>query len=282
MKPRFSVVIPSFNRAATLERSIESVLVQTYSPHQIILVDDGSTDSTQKIVSKFPKVTYHYQKNKGVSAARNKGVELATGEWLIFLDSDDELLPNALYDFQKEIEIYRDVLVFSAGYILIQGIRKNEFIPKEGRYIGQVSGSFVINRKLFLKLGGYDTRLKFGENTELFFRIEWQGYQVKKIFKSVLYYFQNPNGGNNNLTNVTESLTIILEKHNHLLSNRIKRIYHQILGVNFMRFRKFSEARKHLLIAYKLNFKRLDTFGRLFISCLPFIALKLYPESPKN
>ena len=88
--PSFSVIISVYNGAATLSRAIESVLVQSYPPAEIIVVNDGSTDDTEGVIAGFrDRVVGLCQANAGVSAARNAGATRATGEWLAFLDADD-------------------------------------------------------------------------------------------------------------------------------------------------------------------------------------------------
>jgi GT2 family glycosyltransferase len=94
---KVSVVIPTFNRENYIGRAIESVLNQTYSDYEILVVDDGSTDQTkQKVLEYGDSVNYIYQENQGPSAARNKGIQLAQGEYIAFLDSDDCFLPRKL------------------------------------------------------------------------------------------------------------------------------------------------------------------------------------------
>jgi len=96
MNPRFSVVIPAFNSAATLARAIESVRAQTWPAHEIIVVDDGSTDATAAVAGRFEDVRLLRQKNSGVAAARNAGAVAACGDWLAFLDADDWYTPERL------------------------------------------------------------------------------------------------------------------------------------------------------------------------------------------
>ena len=92
-----SVVIPTYNRAELVLRALRSVLAQTRPAEQVIVVDDGSTDDTGPLVRiQFGSVDYLAQENRGVSAARNRGIEVATGEWIALLDSDDEWLPEKL------------------------------------------------------------------------------------------------------------------------------------------------------------------------------------------
>src|ERR1700734_1651503 len=97
MNPKVSVVIPTYNRAAEVPKAIESALAQTLSDLEVIVVDDGSSDDTGKILRNTfgDRVRYFSQANQGASVARNRGVEEARGEWIAFLDSDD------LWDKQK-------------------------------------------------------------------------------------------------------------------------------------------------------------------------------------
>ena len=97
----FSVIIPCFNDDKFLERSIGSCLAQSLPPEQIIVVDDGSVDNTPEICARYSnelgkRFIYLRQENSGVSAARNTGVRLAITNYIVFLDADDELLPDAL------------------------------------------------------------------------------------------------------------------------------------------------------------------------------------------
>src|SRR5215470_7379907 len=92
MNPKVSVVIPTYNRAAKVQKGIRSALAQTFSDLEVIVVDDGSADDTGKVLAEAfgDRIRYCYQSNQGASAARNKGITEARGEWIAFLDSDDE------------------------------------------------------------------------------------------------------------------------------------------------------------------------------------------------
>lgn len=95
-----SIIVPLYNKQEAIERCIQSVIQQTYQNWELILIDDGSTDSSAIKVKHFLKdsrIRYIYKKNGGVSSARNKGIDLAEGEWSIYLDADDYFMPNALY-----------------------------------------------------------------------------------------------------------------------------------------------------------------------------------------
>ena len=110
----FSIIIPLYNKANHISQTINSVLSQTYRHLEVIIVDDGSEDAGAMIVRSISdsRIRYYYKENGGVSSARNKGIELARGEWIMFLDADDLLLPFCLEKFYKVITSY-------AGYINI-------------------------------------------------------------------------------------------------------------------------------------------------------------------
>ncbi|PYX11479.1 MAG: hypothetical protein DMG84_23855 [Acidobacteria bacterium] len=105
-----SVIIPCYNQAHFLHEAIESVLAQSYPNFEIIMVNDGSTDSTADVVRRYSPVRYVYQENAGLSSARNTGLKKSRGEYVVFLDADDRLLPEAL---QVGIDCLRDVDSFS-------------------------------------------------------------------------------------------------------------------------------------------------------------------------
>ncbi|WP_346239413.1 glycosyltransferase family 2 protein [Niabella insulamsoli] len=94
--PLVSVIIPTYNRAQTLTKSIESVLAQTYKNFEIIVIDDGSGDHTQEVMKSYPTVQYVYQENGGQASARNAGLKIAKGDLIASLDSDDEWYPEFL------------------------------------------------------------------------------------------------------------------------------------------------------------------------------------------
>ncbi len=123
------VILPTFNRAYCLKRTINSVLSQTYKEIKLYIIDDGSTDETKNLISLYQneaRLIYFYQENKGVSAARNCGIKKAQAEWVAFVDSDDEWLPNKLetqVDFIKKNPNYR--FVHSDEIWMRNGVRVN-------------------------------------------------------------------------------------------------------------------------------------------------------------
>lgn len=278
MEPNFSVIIPTYNRSATLSRAIQSVLVQTLPAWEIIVVDDGSSDDTRELAKTFPQVRYHYQVNEGVCAARNKGAEIATGDWLIFLDSDDELELDSLKSFGIELQCNPSIKVLQASYTLEDSGNLTIRKVTTGT-TGFVSGSFVIKKEVFQLLGGYDFRLKFAENTELQFRLSENSIPVNKSDFLSFKYHRSSNEGSKNLQNMLDSLRLILIKHEDFLSAHVKHLYHQNIGVIEMRFGRFESARKHLWTSWKFKPKKISTLLRIGLAYFPPLAKKIYtPE----
>ena len=182
--PSFSVVIPVYNGAGTVARAIESVLAQTYPASELIVVDDGSTDETAQMVAGFgERVTYVYQPNAGVSAARNNGARLAKGEWLAFLDADDWYYPDRLrwhaewiardpgldfltgdYDYRRPDGslISRSMEITEAGTRLLKKangasevvMSADEMEPFIENHFGDTH-TLSVPRRTFMHLGGY-------------------------------------------------------------------------------------------------------------------------------
>lgn len=132
---RLSIIIPVYNAEAYLERCIHSALNQEYHSFEVILVDDGSTDQSSVICNRFavadPRVTVIHKENGGVSSARNAGIDSAQGEYIMFLDSDDALLPFAVEDMMDNIHD-EDILI--AGHtVFVDGVAAVEKKPESGR-----------------------------------------------------------------------------------------------------------------------------------------------------
>ncbi|MCD6705030.1 MAG: glycosyltransferase [Thiobacillus sp.] len=145
MNPRFSVVIPAFNSAATLARAIESVRAQNWPAHEIIVVDDGSTDATAEIAAGFDGVRLIRQKNSGVSVARNAGAAAATGDWLAFLDADDWYAPD-------RIKLHAEWIAEDAALDCLTG--DYEYRDEAGALLGTSMAQHESGRTMLNKAGG--------------------------------------------------------------------------------------------------------------------------------
>ena len=199
--PKVSVIIPTYNNAQYLNDAIASVLNQTYTNYEIIVIDDGSSDHTSEIVEKYQdKISYIYQENQGVSAARNKGISLAKGEFIAFLDADDLFMAHKL---EKQVEVFEqqpELGIVNSGFRLIRAdgkfiadIKRWETIPdltiETWILCKPVLPSAMMFRKTWLeKVNGFDTRWFFSEDIDLVFRLIAQGCQGKWLPQVTTYY----------------------------------------------------------------------------------------------
>lgn len=122
-KPLFSIIVPTYNRASQIGKTIESVIGQSASDWELIIIDDGSTDGTQDVVAAYSsndsRIHYHYQENQERSAARNNGIEKANGEYILFLDSDDEFDKDNLRNWEEFWRSNNNDASFAYGDMLI-------------------------------------------------------------------------------------------------------------------------------------------------------------------
>lgn len=152
--PLISVVMPTYNRADTVGKAIQSVLAQTYKNIDVIVVDDGSTDNTMEVLSKFAEDTrlriIRHEKNKGVCAAKNTGFDNILGEWFFITDSDDELVPTALEELIRiPMELDADVnqvtcniIEYETNKFLGFGFDKDQYWDEEAIY-SKTKGEFA-------------------------------------------------------------------------------------------------------------------------------------------
>jgi len=181
--PRVSVVIPCFDQANFLGEAIESVAAQGRAVAEIVIVDDGSSDNTYAVAGRYPSVRRLRQANRGVAAARNLGLASSSGEFLVFLDADDRLLPEA-------IELGVSALAKRPYVALVAGMSRD--IGSDGRELGDSrqplvtqdhylrlledcyiwSGSSIVYRRSALEaVNGFDESLFAGDDYDLYLRI---------------------------------------------------------------------------------------------------------------
>ena len=179
-----SVVIPCYNHAHFLEQAIESVLTQSYSDFEIIVVDDGSTDDTAEVVRPYSPVRYIYQENSGLSAARNTGLRHSRGEFLVFLDADDRLLPHAVETGVGCIREHPECAFVSGHCRVINATGAILSSPRQLRverehYLTLLRGGTYIwcpatvlyQRRVFDLVHGFDPKLNPAADYDLYLRI---------------------------------------------------------------------------------------------------------------
>ena len=178
-----SVIIPTHNRAGLLARALVSVFSQTFAPVEVIVVDDGSTDHTEDLVrDKFPQVSYLRQPQQGVSRARNLGIQQAQGEWLSFLDSDDEWLPNKLESQRQALQYKPQYRLCHTDEIWIRRGKRVNPMKKHTKLGGAIfqhclprcvisPSSVMIHQTVFERVGHFDESLPACEDYDLWLRI---------------------------------------------------------------------------------------------------------------
>jgi glycosyltransferase involved in cell wall biosynthesis len=187
--PLATMVIAVYNGERTLGRAIESALAQLYEPLEVIVVDDGSTDASPEIARSFERVRCVQQQNRGPSAARNRGLEEARGEYVAFLDADDEALPVRMslqVGFMLE---HPEVGCTLARQEVVDGGPPPAWVGRDPTF-GDLAGiplmSLVARRSLLLDLGGFDVALRIAEDRDLLVRMRERGIQIEVIPEIVL------------------------------------------------------------------------------------------------
>ena len=203
--PFFSVIIPTFNRKATISRAINSLLAQTETDWEAIIVDDGSTDDTyyelRPLLDQFENIKYLKQKNRGAAGSKNTGIQHAKGVFFTFLDSDDEYERTHLAS-RKKIIIENPGLQFLSGGLKIIG---SPFVPDRFDATKQVhvdkceiGGTFFIEKQLLYSLKGFNDIL-LGEDSDLFDRVAATGVSMIKTNLPTYIYHRETEGSVTNL-----------------------------------------------------------------------------------
>ena len=197
-----SVIVPCYNAGKTLSRTIDSVIRQSWKNIEIIIVNDGSIDrSTIELLgflSTNPKITVHSQSNKGLASARNSGIRISKGEFILPLDSDDWLDDNAI---KLMLDAYNqnnlNCIVFSD--IKLEGkragVKETYCNPFEQLFSNQLPYCMLFPKSVFNKISGYDESLLFGlEDWDLNIRLLINKHNFVKVNKSVFYYWVDTRG----------------------------------------------------------------------------------------
>ncbi|MEE8540840.1 MAG: glycosyltransferase [Desulfobacterales bacterium] len=184
--PTVSVIIPTFNRGWVIREAIDSVLNQTFGSFELIVVDDGSTDNTLDILAEYKdRITLIKQRNRGVSAARNRGMDAASGQFIAFLDSDDLWLPQKLKRQMEFFDSNPDALICQTEETWIRdAVRVNPgkrhrkvsgMIFEPSLHLCLVSPSAVmIKRSLFEEVGLFDESLPACEDYDMWLRVGYK------------------------------------------------------------------------------------------------------------
>ncbi len=181
---QISVVIPLYNKAAEVERSVRSVLAQSSQPLEIIVVDDGSTDRSLEVVRAIesPLIRIISQPNGGVSAARNRAIGECRGEWVALLDADDRWREDYLQEQERMIERYPDCGAYATAFVVDDGRHEvvgdtpmmegvvDFFAESMQRYV-MIPSATILKRSLVVELGGFPVGMRMGEDQYLWTKV---------------------------------------------------------------------------------------------------------------
>lgn len=288
--PYFSIVIPVYNKEKFVAKTLKSVLDQTFSDFEIILINDGSTDASEARILDFndSRIHYYSKKNEGVAIARNFGIEKATSEYICFLDADDYWYSNFLETmhwytneieqqkvFAAAIEIETKFKCIKAHYSLVANYDFEivDFFQASQKECVLWTSSICIHKSVFEKVGTFDTNIKHGEDTELWIRIGLE-FPVVFIWKILARYVYDDNSISRNLSYFFEPYTFEKYAEKEKKNSALKR---------YMDLNRFSavikcnlngdrETSKKIYAAIDLNNLSLK---KQFLLRLPSFALQI-------
>lgn len=199
--PRFSVIIPAYQSSSTIAAAVASALEQTHPPHEVIVIDDGSTDHPERVIEQHrDHIVFLQQANAGPGSARNAGLRAATGDWAVLLDADDRWYPGRLEAIAAQMDATPDaeiittdaVVVDPAGVVLRRWYDETTFRVDDQR-TGILGGDFVFVGAAFpveraLGLGGFDERLIGVEDWELWIRMILGGSRAVLVEDALAEY----------------------------------------------------------------------------------------------
>ncbi len=230
--PLVSVIIPCYNHGKYLIESVESVFSQTYKNFEIIIVDDGSVDDTRSVAKSLEGVQYIYQRNQGLSAARNTGIKNSKGSYLVFLDADDWLLPDALLTNINLLEQNKMAAFVSGAHkkvtdtkevledVSIEVTKDHYLHLLQGNYIGM--HATVMYQKWVFEKSLFDTSLKACEDYDLYLKIA-RRYPVVHHTKPIALYRIHQNNMSGNIPLMLSIALSVLKRQKPALKNEAER-----------------------------------------------------------
>ncbi len=286
-----SIVIPTFNRAELLRRSLESLRKQSVSEFEVVIIDDGSTDGTKQMIESLgdDRLKYFYQPNRGRSVARNRGVEKADGQYVLFLDSDDEAREQWVESLASAIRQYDypEVVSCAAHWYRDRQLSHTETPRKQGKlYYEQTmlirSGTFAIKRDCFMRLGGYRAGLEFCEHTEFSIRLtawaerhSWRLISIDEPLVKINDYGGTLAGDPRRLA---QAIDLITTEHHQQFQRDPKKLsqFYSIGGVNAVRCGQLKLARRFLWQAWRAHPASMKSLLRWAVCCVPLIASQVW------
>lgn len=278
-RPLITVVIPVRDRVELLERSVRSVLEQTVSAVEIVVVDDGSTDDIATAVEAFgdTRLRYLRQDASGPAVARNRGVMAGTAPVVTFLDSDDRARPEWLARLLFPLEDESCGLASVAGEWCDPAGGRTIVGPVAvlpgSPVVAYLAGLFAVRRTLFDAVGGYDPALSFGENSDLVTRLVErcvrQGLRVAASDEPLIEILETSRLDRYDMARLEAAEHLLVRDAERLRARPAERAQiAAIASVNAMRLGRSTLARRHALTALRAEPTRLRHYRRVAVACL--------------
>jgi glycosyltransferase involved in cell wall biosynthesis len=234
-QPTFSVVIPLYNRAEIVGQTIRSVLEQDYQDFEIIVVDDGSKDDPEPVVTGFrdSRIRYIRQENAGGGAARNLGIEEARGRYVAFLDSDDQFLPGKLSVMAAALSGDEHTVLYSRMKV-DRGVDRYWVRPERGIREGEDVGEYLFCANQFMQTSTlvvpaalakrvrFDPALKKGQDLDFAVRLQVAGGRFRMIEQPLTIWLDASEAGRTSYVRGYETSLDWLERCGHLLTDRAR------------------------------------------------------------
>ena len=284
---RFSVVIVTHNRADLVPRAIRSVLEQQGADFELIVVDDGSDDDTLTVLGAIgdARLRVVRRPNGGPSAARNSGVDAASGDWIAVLDDDDVALPGWLAGFGELADPGVAIVCCAVEFRtpdgqLLETRRPSPGLVYNGRTALFDSGTFAVRTELLRAISSYDERLTCSEHLELGMRLvaalPARGEEISSTQRALVRQERRPAGARPiaRPSALYHGTRVLLETHRERLARIPSALaaFNSVLGVNAARLGLWSEARSALLISLRSEPRRLHHWLRFGLACIPPIG----------
>ena len=284
--PLFSVVMNAHNRAGTLPRAIDSVLRQEAGDFELVIVDDGSTDETPGVLAAYqddPRVRLLHQKNAGCAASRQTGIAAARGEYVVFLDSDDEAAPGWLGILRRRVGATRADVVSAGARIMLPRGRSASRMPvdlgpvlnnRKGLFL---SGSFAVRRAVLLAAGGYVPGTEPVDHTDFLHRLvrhaESSSVSFEVILREVVIIHREDAVPYRPAALLRGALHLLETYPAHFQRDpRAWGVHLAIAGVNAARLGSMAEARSFFRRARSVNPRDARCHARFLIAGIPPLA----------
>lgn len=280
--PLVSVIIPVYNRAELLPRTLKSVVSQTYKDIEIIVVDDGSTEDIKSVVDIFndSRIKYiKHSKNEGLSKARNTGMKIARGDFIAFLDSDDEYLPEKIEKQVRFLEKNRDIDVvyckaleekMNGIYYLRSTVGWKWFVWTQ---------QIMIKKDVIEKIGFFDEKFPALEDVDYLYRLR-KDCTFGFIDEPLMIYHNTPGSLSKDVEKRNIGRKLFINKHYDTYTRKQTSVMLYKMGRDYIYIGKVREGMKGFLRAYwvyPLNQKAL----RKFIRCIPLLIFYTFKRVQK-